>query len=147
VLDAQARALAGDPAGALARTDSVRVPFESANPADRFAGAAFHLMRGDWYAALGRRTQADAEWLWYEATDVEGWPEGLAQAGEIDAALGVFARLKRARLLLSPGGTPADSARGCTHLARVRELWSRPEPAVAPLAREATTLADAKCAR
>jgi tRNA A-37 threonylcarbamoyl transferase component Bud32 len=147
LLDAQARAGAGDPAGALARTDSVRIPFEAANPADRFAGAAFHLLRGDWNAALGRRAQADAEWLWYEATDVEGWPEGLAQAGEIDAALGVYARLKRARLLLSLGATPADSVHGCEHLGRVLELWSRPEPLVAPLAREAATLAAARCAR
>jgi tetratricopeptide (TPR) repeat protein/tRNA A-37 threonylcarbamoyl transferase component Bud32 len=147
LLDAQARALAGDPAGALARTDSVRIPFQAANPVDRFAGAAFHLLRGDWNAALGWRAQADAEWLWYEATDVEGWPEGLAQAGEIDAALGVFARLKRARLMLTPGATPADSVHGCEHLGRVLELWSRPEPLVAPLAREAASLAAARCAR
>ena len=78
---------------------------------------------------------------------MEGWPEGLAQAGEIDAALGVYARLKRARLLLSPGATPADSVHGCEHLGRVLELWSRPEPLVAPLAREAATLAAARCAR
>jgi tetratricopeptide (TPR) repeat protein len=147
LLDAQARAWGGDFGGAIARTDGARVAFEAAHPADRFAGAVFHLLRGDWYAALGQRTRADAEWLWYEATDVEGWPEGLAQAGEIDAALGVFARLKRARLLLAAGAAPADSARGCAHLARALELWSRPEPGIAPLAREAATLAAARCSR
>ncbi|HET7471359.1 MAG TPA: hypothetical protein VFJ81_16875 [Gemmatimonadales bacterium] len=147
LLDAQARGLQGDFAGAIAQSDVARVPFEAAHPADGFAGAAFHLLRGEWFAALGQRSRADAEWLWYEATDVEGWPEGLAQAGEIDAALGVFARLKRARLLLAPGAAPADSARGCAHVARVLELWSRPEPGMAPLAREAATLAATRCSR
>jgi hypothetical protein len=147
LLDAQARGLAGDFAGAIARADVARVPFEAAHPADGFAGAAFHLLRGEWFAALGQRSRADAEWLWYEATDVEGWPEGLAQAGEIDAALGVFARLKRARLLLAAGAAPADSAHGCAHLSRVLELWSRPEAGMAPLAREAATLAATRCSR
>jgi tRNA A-37 threonylcarbamoyl transferase component Bud32 len=146
LLEAQAMALAGDPAGALVQTDSVRLAFQATRPPDGFAGAAFHLLRGDWNAALGRRARADAEWLWYEATDVEGWPQGLAQAGEVDAALGVFARLKRARVLLGPGGTPGDAARACLHLARVLELWHDPEPAIAPLAREAETLAE-RCTR
>ncbi|HKU61782.1 MAG TPA: protein kinase [Gemmatimonadales bacterium] len=147
LLDAQARALSGDLPGAIGRADAARVAFEAARPSDRFAGAVFHLLRGDWYAGLGDKPHADAEWLWYEATDVEGWPEGLAQAGEIDAALGVFARLKRVRLLLEAGASPSDSARGCAHLTRVLELWSRPEPAIAPLADQAGKLAEARCSR
>jgi tRNA A-37 threonylcarbamoyl transferase component Bud32/tetratricopeptide (TPR) repeat protein len=138
LLDAHALGLGGDPAGALALSDSVRLAFQATRPPDGFAGAAFHLLRGDWNAALGRRARADAEWLWYEATDVEGWPQGLAQPGEVDAALGVYARLKRARLLLAEGG---DSIRGCVHLRRVLELWHDPEPAFTPLVREAETLA------
>jgi tRNA A-37 threonylcarbamoyl transferase component Bud32/tetratricopeptide (TPR) repeat protein len=138
LLDAQALGLTGDPAGALARSDSARLAFQATRPPDPFAGAALHLLRGDWDAALGRRDQADTEWLWYEATDVEGWPQGLPQPGEVDAALGVYARLKRARLLLAPGGDPQ---RGCVHVRRVLELWRHAEPGFTPLAREAADLA------
>jgi len=146
LLDAQALGLAGDAAGALARSDAVRLAYQAARPPDGFAGAVFHLLRGDWYVALDRRARADAEWLWYEATDVEGWPQGLAQPGEVDAALGVYARLKRARALLAPGATPGDSLRACIHLRRVRDLWRDAEPAFAPMAREAATLAE-RCGR
>jgi tRNA A-37 threonylcarbamoyl transferase component Bud32 len=137
LLDAQALGLAGNFAGALARSDAARLAFQATRPPDGFAGAAFHLLRGDWNAALGRRARADAEWLWYEATDVEGWPQGLAQPGEVDAALGVYARLKRARLLLASNG---DRSRGCIQLRPVLERWRDPEPAFAPLAHEAETL-------
>jgi tRNA A-37 threonylcarbamoyl transferase component Bud32 len=139
LLDAQALARAGDPAGALARSDAARLAFQATRPPDGFAGAAFHLLRGDWNATLGRRAQADAEWVWYQATDVEGWPQGLLQPGELDAALGVYARLKRARLLLSPGGDPA---RGCVEIHRVLELWHATEPEYAALTREAQSLAE-----
>jgi tetratricopeptide (TPR) repeat protein/tRNA A-37 threonylcarbamoyl transferase component Bud32 len=142
LVEAQALALAGDPAAALARADSVRLAFQVTRLPDGFAGAVFHLLRGDWNAALGRRARADAEWLWYEATDVEGWPQGLAQPGEVDAALGVFARLKRARAMLVPGAAAGDSVRGCLYLTRVLELWHHPEPAFTPLIREAETLAE-----
>jgi hypothetical protein len=146
LLDAQALGLAGDPAGALARSDSARLAFQATRSPDGFARAVFHLLRGDWTAALGDRTRADAEWLWYEATDVEGWPQGLAQPGEVDAALGVYARLKRARGLLAAGAGPDDSLRACLLLRRVRELWRNAEPAFAEPAREAAALAE-RCAR
>jgi len=42
---------------------------------------------------------------------------------------------------------PAVSDLASAPIGRVLELWSRPEPLVAPLAREAATLVAARCAR
>jgi tetratricopeptide (TPR) repeat protein len=141
LIDAGRAAAAGDFALALTRTDSVRLQFQVTRPPDPFAGAVFHLLRGDWLAASGEPARADREWLWYEGSDVEGWPEGLSQAGEVDAALGVFARLKRARALLAPGSSTGDSLRACSHLGRIGELWSEVEPPLRPLVDEAAALA------
>jgi tetratricopeptide (TPR) repeat protein len=140
LIDAGQAAAGGNFALALTLTDSVRLHFQVTRPPDPFAGAVFHLLRGDWLAASGEPAHADREWLWYEGSDVEGWPEGLSQAGEVDAALGVFARLKRARALLAPGSSAGDSLRACGHLARIGELWSDVEPPLRPLADEAAAL-------
>jgi tetratricopeptide (TPR) repeat protein len=141
LIDAGRAAAGGDFALALTRTDSVRLHFQVTRPPDPFAGAVFHLLRGDWLAASSEPARADREWLWYEGSDVEGWWEGLSQAGEVDAALGVFARLKRARALLASGSSADDSLSACRHLGRIRELWSDVEPALRPLADEAAALA------
>jgi hypothetical protein len=143
LVDAGRAASRGEFAAALAATDSVRLAFQGARPPDPFAGAVFHLLRGEWHARSGNPLGADREWLWYEASDVEGWPVGLAQAGEVDGALGAFARLKRARALLEASGSAADSADACRGLARVRELWSGATPALRPLTDEAAALAQA----
>ena len=127
----------GDLAFALALTDSLRSAFQGPPPADPFAGAVLHVLRGDWFAAAGAPDRADREWLWHEASDVEGWPVGLAQSGEIGAALGPLARLRRARALLAPGGSAADTLRACAHVARVRELWADADPALRALPHDA----------
>ena len=59
---------------------------------DPFARAVLYLHRGDWLLALGDSTAAQRAWLWSDAWDVEGWPQGGAQAGEVDAALSALAR-------------------------------------------------------
>ncbi len=146
LLEAREAALHGDLGLALARSDSARLAFQVTRPPDAFAGAAFHLLRGDWFAALGDRGRADAEWLWYEASDVEGWPVGLAQAGEVDGALGVFARLKRARARLVPGASAGDTLRACGHLRRIVQLWAGADSVMSPLLREASGLAE-QCPR
>lgn len=141
LLRALAEAARGRPGAALAITDSVRLPFKATRPPDAFASAAFHLLRGEWAAAMGDSLQADREWLWYEGSDVEGWPEGLAQAAEVSGALGVAARLMRGRLLLARARDPGDTTRACVLLRRVVELWADAEPEVRPLANEADSLA------
>jgi hypothetical protein len=109
-------------------TDSTRVAFQAAVPPDAFAGTVFHLYRASWWEAASRPDLADRERTWYEASNLEGWPEGLAHAGEVDGAFASFARLQRAR---APVGDEA-----CGHLARLRELWSEAEPALRAIASE-----------
>jgi hypothetical protein len=126
---------------ALALTDSVEIVFNASEPPDPFARAVFHMQRGMWHAAGGDALAADREWLWYEGSDIEGWPRGLAQAGEIDGMLGVYARLLRGQALLRPeaaGGV--NRARGCAYLRRVMQLWSGAEPAFATLKAQADSL-------
>jgi len=105
---------------ALAYDSAGRVP-------DPFHRAALHLLRGEWLARLGRTADADRAWLWYENLDVIGWPSAETQAGEVDWALGTWARSRRARL---PG------AERCALARRAAELWSRPDPAYAEAAGE-----------
>ncbi len=92
---------------------------------DPFARAVLYLRRGEWLLASGDSAAAASAWLWSDAWDVEGWPQGVAQAGEVDAALGGVARLWRARL--TPAAGSNDEA--CRQVARVGELWADAEPA------------------
>jgi protein kinase-like protein len=102
--------------------------YDSAGRApDPFHRAAVHLLRGEWLARLDRTADADRAWLWYENLDLIGWPSAEAQPGEVDWALGTWARARRARL----GG--ADR---CRLARRAAELWSRPDPAYAAVAAE-----------
>jgi tRNA A-37 threonylcarbamoyl transferase component Bud32 len=140
-LAAMALAARGQWQPAVALSDSVEIAFNANEPPDPFARAAFHLQRGNWLAAAGDIPAADREWLWYEGSDIEGWPHGPAQAGEIDGMLGVYARLLRGQALLRPesaGG--ADRARGCAYLRRVVQLWSGAEPAFSALDTRADSL-------
>ena len=134
-LDALHRAVAagarGAPATALAISDSIRPRLAVNQPPDPFAGALFHLLRGDWYAARGDARSAEREWRWHEGSDFEGWPSATAQAGEIEAAFGVYARAKRAGLRLSAGASASDTAAACALLSRVAELWRSAEPSMA----------------
>jgi hypothetical protein len=108
LIDAGRAAAAGDLALALGRSDSVRVSFTATQPPDPFSSTVFHLLRGKWLVASGDPRRAEREWMWHEASDIEGWPFGLSRAAEVSAAFGAFARL----------------GRGCRHLERVEELWS-----------------------
>ena len=135
LIEARLAAGRGDLAAALALTDSVRTAFQQPQPPDPFARAVFHLLRGDWLAALRMRDRADREWLWYEASDVEGWPQGPAQAGEVSAAFGPVARLKRASALLETGSSASDTLHACAHVVRVRELWSEADSSLRGLLR------------
>jgi hypothetical protein len=89
------------------------------------------LLRGEWLAASGDSAGADREWMWYEASDIEGWPVGLSRAAEVSSAFGAFARLKRVRV--------GDSLDACWHLDRVRELWSHADSVLRPLVKAAET--------
>jgi tetratricopeptide (TPR) repeat protein len=138
---AMIQAARGQWAAAVAASDSSSTALNATRPPDPFARSAFHLLRGHWLAAAGDTAAAGHEWLWHENSDVEGWPGGVSQAGEVDGMLGAYARLVRARALLRPGVTQADHRAGCAFINRVLELWSAAEPAARPLRDEAGRLA------
>jgi tetratricopeptide (TPR) repeat protein len=117
LIDAGRAAAACDFSLALGRSDSVRVNFTATQPPDPFSSTVFHLLRGEWLVASGDPRRAEGEWMWHEASDIEGWPFGLSRAAEVSAAFGAFARL----------------GRGCRHLERVKELWSEADSTVRSL--------------
>jgi tetratricopeptide (TPR) repeat protein len=114
LIDAGRAAAAGDFALALGWSDSARVSFTATQPPDPFSSTVFHLLRGKWLVASGEPRRAEREWMWHEASDIEGWPVGLSRAAEVSAAFGAFARL----------------GRGCRHLERVEQLWSEADSAL-----------------
>ena len=100
-----------------------------------FTRALVYLHRGAWQLRRGNSAGAEREWLWHENNDVQGWPSGAPEAGEIDAALSAMARLLRAENL--PALDRAPDA--CVLLDRVAVLWRDAEPVFQPLrARVAT---------
>jgi predicted Ser/Thr protein kinase len=133
-LDSLAAALGdaarGDHNAALRRTNALLRADAQALMRDPFARAVLYLHRGQWLLDSGDSAGAARAWLWTDAWDIEGWPRGGAQAGEIDAALGGVARLRRAQLSLALHG-PTSSA--CRMIARLRELWAAAEPAFGAL--------------
>jgi len=137
-LDLMLRAMGEAAAGRLDSALELSEPalaYDSAGRAgDPFFRAALHLKRGDWYAASNQPASADAAWLWYENLDVVGWPSTVAQAGEVDWALGSYARWKRGKLAASNG----KLAQGCRMMAQALSAWSRAEPSIEPLRAEAS---------
>jgi hypothetical protein len=127
---------------ALVASDSVQVVMNATRPPDPFARAAFHLERSRWFLAAGDTSAATRELLWYENSDVDGWPSGSSQAGELDGMLSVYGRLLRARLLLRPGAGNEGRRTGCALVQRVKQLWSKPEPALQSMVSQADSLAE-----
>jgi hypothetical protein len=125
---------------ALVTSDSVSVAMNATRPPDPFARSVFHLERGRWLSESGQLSGADREWLWYESSDVEGWPQGVMQAGEVDGMLGVYARLLRARALLRPDASQSERHSGCGYIRRVSQLWSQADPHLRSLLSQADSL-------
>jgi hypothetical protein len=132
------------PDRALQISDSVRTALSVNQPPDPFAGAVYHLLRARWHLAAAsdertaHRLAADSALRWIDGSDFNGWPVGSIQAGEIDAAFGVYARWRRGDAGLTAAATRADSAAACGRLRRVVELWSASEPILQPLRDSAT---------
>ena len=132
MLDGMDHAAGADWAAALAATGPA-LAYDSAGRApDPFLRAALHLKRGEWLEHLGRKSDADRSWLWYENLDLRAWPEAEAQPAEVDWALATYARARRARLALESG----DRSQGCGLARRAVEVWAGAEPAVADAGRE-----------
>ena len=129
LLQAEAAARRGQPAAALTLAPAGDAEDDAAAPMGPFQRSAWHLWRARWLREAGLPREADRALLWYENSDLRGWPEGAIQAGEVDAVFGVLARLERAKLALTRGDRPG----GCALLGRVRELWQGADPAVLAL--------------
>ena len=98
LLRAELLAARGDTTGALhASTSSTSVTRHWYGSA-RLRAPRPTSIAAAWQLALGLADSADAEWLWYESSDFEGWPTGPPQEGELDAILSVYARLLRGEL-------------------------------------------------
>jgi tetratricopeptide (TPR) repeat protein/predicted Ser/Thr protein kinase len=97
--------------------------------ADPFFRSVLHLQLGEWQAAMGRRRAADSAWIWYQNLDAVGWPSTVAQACEVDWALGTYANWRRA-LLADSAGAHELACRGMT---RVVSHWAGAESSYAPM--------------
>ena len=121
---ADSLASAGQPAAALALTDTVDVD-AVARRIDPFFRAVAHLRRASWRAQIGDVAGARSELLWHEHSDLVGLPTGPPQAAEIDWAFGTLARWRLARLLDGAGGGGGGgSGEACGAYAAVVRLWS-----------------------
>jgi hypothetical protein len=87
--------------------------------------AITYLSRGQWHLLRGDSAAAAREWRWHENNDLQGWPDGPPQDGELDAALSGPVRLRRAALICSMGDRPS----GRRLLSRATELWATADPA------------------
>lgn len=103
LLAADALARRGNFAAAVRASDALREleasALSGATPTDPFFRALLHALRAEWSAATGRVGDASRELLWYESNDASGLPTRDPQVGDIDWALGTFARWRRAPLL------------------------------------------------
>jgi hypothetical protein len=115
-------------------------PWVAGRSDEPFLRPVLYLSRAQWRTALDH-PDVDAAWLWYENADVDGWPSGLPQSGEIDWALSTLARFHRGKAALFRG----DRDLGCPMLLRVLELWTNAEPAYDPLVGEARQLTAERC--
>jgi tetratricopeptide (TPR) repeat protein len=122
-LDLSAPALASDSAGFVWGTAGYRL--------DPFLRSALHLLRGAWLARVGQPDQAERAWLWYENTDVVGWPGREAQPAEVDWALSTLARGRRALLLRQ-----SDPAAACRLLSRIDTVWRHADARTAAWSRD-----------
>ena len=130
LMDAVTAAQRGQTDSALARTAPLLRLDSSGLVRAPFARAVLYLRRGEWQLAGGDSAAAERSWRWTDAWDVEGWPQGAAQAGEVDAVLSAIVRLRRAGVSLGRNGRNPEA---CRLVERVRELWAAGEPAFAAL--------------
>ena len=97
-----------------------------------FLRALMHARQGEWLRRSGATLAADSAWAWYDNADAALWPDGPAQAGDVDWVLATAARLWRAQLDATPHAA-CDAA-------RVAELLAHADLAYATLTARARLL-------
>jgi hypothetical protein len=104
---------------ALAVTRAAIIDDSSGAVGSPFARSVLQVHRGHWHRAAGRPADADRSWVYHENSHLRGYPDGVVQAGEVDAVLSPFVRLLRAEL----GGNEPDQ-QACLLARRAAELWA-----------------------
>lgn len=118
---------------AIARSQSLLgLPADSIG--DPCLRTVLHLLRAEWRVRAGTPQLADQELLWYENSDAVGFPEGDAQAMEVDWSFGTLARWWRLRLATS-------EEQRCGLAREVARLWTGAEPPYASRADKAREIA------
>jgi hypothetical protein len=98
-LAAAGRALAGDPAGALAQLPALPPLDAGSEPADLFEDTVAHLLRAGWLEQVGQLDEARRTLRWHEHMEVPGHGGGRPYAGEPAWAMGTLTAWLRLRLL------------------------------------------------
>ena len=137
LLESLALAGQGNPQTALEASSGLVVYDSIALQRFPFGRASTYWLRSRWQAAVGDTAAALRSLYWHENTDLEeGTMPGIAQAAEVDGALGVHARVASVRLAVGVSGseTIAGLPRCYLILSRAGEvlrLWHDPDPDVA----------------
>jgi serine/threonine protein kinase len=126
---------------AVAQSQAFTAVDSAGRGVDPFARALLYWRRAEWLQELGQWNDAERTWLWYENSDFGPWPTGPVQPAEIDWMLGSYARVHRARALVTLGRV----SEACRHLARVEELWDAAEPQLDSLLTEIDSMQEAEC--
>lgn len=132
----------GSLASALELSRPVARPDSAGRTLWPFARAAGYLWHAEWAEEAGETVRADSTLRWHLGNDIDGSARGPAQAGEVDWALGSFARLRRARLALREG----NAELACEQVRELPRVWRAAEPSVVPRREEAAALAARSCA-
>lgn len=141
LLDAALEASAGDYDSAL-ETSAPLLRYDALGRLkEPFARSAAYLLRAAWFERSGDLAAAAKELVWHENEDLEGLPAGAAQAAEVDWVFAAFAQLRQAKIALAMD----DIEDICRHAADAARTWSRHEPALETMAREARQLRDEAC--
>jgi hypothetical protein len=134
LLESVALAGRGNPQAALEASSGLVVYDSIALQRFPFGRASTYWLRSRWQAAVGDTAAALRSLYWHENTDLEeGTMPGIAQAAEVDGALGVHARVASVRLAVGVSGseTIAGLPRCYLILSRAGEvlrLWHDPDP-------------------
>ncbi len=113
---------AGQPAVAVAETDTLMQDPDRLGEGDPFLRSLVYLSRAVWFERLGQVDRARQTYRWHRHFHVPltGFPQSGPVAAEVDWALGTLAEWRLARLLNRTGLPDLELCRG---LKQVSRLW------------------------
>src|SRR5436309_2815393 len=121
---AQAAAARGAVDSALAATRAL-TGIQGRDVRDPFFRTVLHLTRASWSERGKHSLGAIGDLLWYENSDLHGYPTRDPQPAEVDWAFGPFAQWRLGELLARTGQRREDA---CMAYRTVARLWSAGDP-------------------